>query len=89
MPRTRGTEADVADAIDALQATGTRTEGTDYGLFLLSGPDDRRTVRLDAPIVNDTTTIPGRLWAWTMSQRYVQLSRLTKPGLKITSGIDR
>jgi hypothetical protein len=84
-----GIEEDVADAIDALVATGTRTMGTDYGLFLLSRTDDPRTVRLDGPVINHTTTTSGRPWAWTMSQRYVQLSRLTKPGLKVTSGIDR
>lgn len=77
----------IADAIEILLATGTRPEGSEYGVFLLSGPDDPKTVRLEVPIVNDTVAASGRPWAWTMGQRYVSLSRLTRPGMKLTSDL--
>jgi hypothetical protein len=54
-----------------------RTEGESFGVFLLSGLDSNDTVPLNQPIVNDTKTVAGRTWAWTLSQRYTRLERLT------------
>ncbi len=63
-----------------LLADGTREEGKQYQVFLLSGPEDRDTIRLAQPITNDTLTASGRPWAWTMGQRYVSLAGLTRRG---------
>jgi hypothetical protein len=79
----------VAGAIEALLSTGARQEGSEYGVFVLSEPEASETVRLEAPIGNDTTAASGRPWAWTMGQRYVSLSRLTRSGNKLTSDLDR
>lgn len=67
----------LADLIETLLVRGGRDEGERYGVMLLSGMDDPETVRLSAPIINDTTASTGRGWAWTMGQRYTQLNRLT------------
>jgi len=39
--------------------------------------DDARTIRLQAPITNDTVTSAGKPWGWTLNQRYTSLDRLT------------
>jgi hypothetical protein len=77
----------IADAIETLLANGSRPEGGEHGVFLLSGPDDPETILLEALIINDTTTASGNPWAWTMGQRYVSLARLTSPGVKATSDL--
>ena len=79
----------VADAIETNLRTGSRQEGGEYGVFLLSNPDAPDTVRLEGPIANDTVAASGRPWAWTMGQRYVSLGRLTRSGNKLTSDLDR
>jgi hypothetical protein len=83
--RSQGEDA-VAGAIEILLSIGARTEGSEYGVFILSGADDERTVRLESPIVNDSTAGPsGRSFAWTMGQRYTSLARLTRAGMTRTS----
>ena len=49
--------------------------------------DDPGTVRLSAPIINDTTTVDGKPWGWTLSQRYTSLSRL-QSGATTTSQLN-
>jgi len=77
-------EAGLADVIEAVLRAGTRVPGQSYGVFVLSGPDDTDTVRLDNAIRNDTTAESGRVWAWTLSQRYTSLSKL-RSGARLTS----
>ncbi len=79
----------VADVIETLLSLGARTEGTEYGVFILSSADDPLTVKLDATIVNDTVAgKSGRVWAWTMGQRYTSLARLTQAGITKTSHLE-
>ena len=87
--RNAGSEADhlIAAAIDMDLKSGRREEGKQYQVFLLSPPDDPETIQLPKPIANDTTAESGRAWAWTMGQRYVSLSRLTRPGVSKTSDL--
>ena len=66
----------VAGLIQTLLREGSRIEGETYDVILLTGPDDPRTVRLAAPIMNDTVTAAGRPWAWTLGQRYTELRTL-------------
>jgi hypothetical protein len=82
-------EPRVADAIDKLLSIGARTDGNEYGVFILTPPGDPLTVHLDAPIVNDTVAVSGRPWAWTLGQRYTNLTRLTRSGVTRTSDLDR
>jgi len=78
-------EQEVGDLIDRLLDDGPRTEGSLYGVLLLSGPNDPDTVRLAHAVQNDTTTkATGRNWAWTIGQRYTRLDRL-RSGAKVTS----
>jgi len=79
----------IADAIETLLSPEARQEGSEYGVFILSEPEASDTVRLEAPIANDTVAASGRPFAWTMGQRYVSLSRLTRSGNKLTSDLDR
>lgn len=74
----------VAHLIDRLLDDGGRTDGSSYGVLLLSGPDDGATVVLDQPVLNDTVTATGRNWAWTLGQRYTRLDALTS-GIQRTS----
>jgi hypothetical protein len=85
--RRSGSETDrqVGEVIELLLADGPREEGEQYQVFLLSGPEDPDTIRLDRPITNDTVTESGRPWAWTLNQRYVSLTDLTRPGVTVTS----
>jgi hypothetical protein len=73
--------------IVALLKDGTREEGKQYQVFLLSGPEDPDTVRLAQPIATDTVTASGRPWAWTMHQRYASLANLTHPGVAVTTDL--
>ena len=54
-------------------------------MFLLSGPEDPDTLRLDRPIMNDTVSKSARPIAWVRGQRYVSLADLTRPGVTVTS----
>jgi hypothetical protein len=87
--RQAGSDIDrlVGEVIDILLDDGPREEGKQYQVFLLSGPEDSDTVRLAQPITNDTVTGSGRPWAWTMSQRYVSLTDLTRQGVTVTSDL--
>jgi hypothetical protein len=67
---------------------GARTEGSEYGVFILSAFDDQATVKLGSPIANDTAAKSGRAWAWTMGERYTSLARLTSPGVTKTSHLE-
>jgi hypothetical protein len=48
-----------------------------YDVLLLTPRDASRTIRLQAPITNDTVTASGKPWGWTLSQRYTDLDKLT------------
>ena len=75
-------EAELASLIEYLLDQESRTDGEAYDVLLLTGTDDPRTVRLEAPIANDTVTESGKPWGWTLSQRYTRLD-------KLTSGVSR
>jgi hypothetical protein len=70
-------EAELASLIEYLLDQRGRTDGEAYDVLLLTGPDDPRTVHLQAPIANDTVTESGKPWGWTLSQRYTRLDKLT------------
>jgi hypothetical protein len=86
--RESGSDTDqlVGAAIEADLRAGTREEGKQYQVFLLSAQDDPDTVQLPHPIKNDTVAA-GRPLAWTMGQRYVRLAALTRPGVSVTSDL--
>ena len=67
-------DAEVADLIERALDERRKSEGTLSKVFLLSGPDDPETERLEAPIANDATDANGRTTAWVMMQRYASLS---------------
>jgi hypothetical protein len=73
--RAAGEEA-LATVIEEALESGVRVEGQSYGIFVLSGLDDPETVHLEHAISNDTTAESGRVWAWTLSQRYTSLAQL-------------
>ena len=79
----------IASAIELNLRAGTREDGKQYQVFLLSAPDDPETVKLPRPVVNDTVAESGRPVAWTMGQRYVSLAALARPGTSHTSDLDR
>jgi hypothetical protein len=87
--RKAGSPADqlIDGIIETALRAGTREEGKQYQVFLLSGPEDQDTVRLAQPIINDVLSASGRPWAWTMGQRYVSLTSLTQPGVTVTSAL--
>lgn len=70
-------ESEIGELIERLLAEESRSEGSSYGVLLLSSPSDAGTVHLAKPIENDTVTASGRNWAWTLGQRYTRLDRLT------------
>jgi hypothetical protein len=78
-----GQEA-LAEVIHRMLADGVRSEGNAHGVMLLTPMRDHQTVRLDAPIANDTRTESGKTWAWTLGQRYTSLDRL-RSGATYTS----
>jgi hypothetical protein len=82
-----GTDRVVGEIIETALAIGTREAGKQYQVFLLSGPEDPETVCLVRPIVNDTVSESCRSWAWTLGQRYVSLTGLTKAGIAVTSDL--
>jgi hypothetical protein len=77
----------IGAAIETDLGAGTRVDGKPYQVFLLSAPDDPETVQLPHAIKNETVADSGREWAWTMSQRYVSLADLTRPGVSVTSDL--
>jgi hypothetical protein len=64
-------DAHLAQVILESLSEGSRHEGDLHEVFLLSGPDDSRTVAIRSAIPHDG---PG---AWTMGQRYASASRLS------------
>jgi hypothetical protein len=75
----------VASVIAASLRTGAFREGTFGQMFLLSPTGDPETIHLARPILNDAVSRSGRTCAWTQGQRYLHLSALVKPGIKVTS----
>lgn len=59
-----------ARAIRELRRAGTVGHNWHNQLFLLTAPDDSRTLVLTAEIVNRTTSAAGRRVAWTPGHRY-------------------
>ncbi|MFC6431294.1 hypothetical protein ACFQBR_22075 [Nocardiopsis tropica] len=82
-----GRDTRIGGLIRASLESEVREEGQEYMVFLLSEPEDRETVVLEAPAVNDTVASSGRPWAWTMGQRYVSLAALRKHGVRTTSDL--
>ena len=73
----RGRQQGPADQLVAkFLDLGVRGEGTISKVFLLSPPEDPRTVHLDAPIPNDLRSANGQPTAFTQGQRYVRLEDL-------------
>ncbi len=52
--------------------------GHSYKVFLLSSPDDPKTMKLKGPILNDLESKTGQPIAFTMGQRYVAVAKLAK-----------
>ncbi len=86
--RRAGSDTDrrIADVIEDSLTEG-REDGQQYKVLLLSGHEEKDTVKLSQPIFNDTVTKSGRACAWTQRQRYVSLSGLTAPGVTHTSDL--
>jgi len=87
--RKAGSDIDrrVGEVIEAFLTKGSREDGKQYQVFVLSPPDDSDTIRRAQSIVNDTVAESGRPWAWTMGQRYVRVADLTRPGIALTSDL--
>ena len=66
------TDQMIARLIDELLADSPRTPGDPYQVFLLSRPEDARTLVLPHPIRNTTRDKKGKPWAWTLGQRYTR-----------------
>lgn len=62
-------------------------EDRPWQVFLLTGVEDERTIRLTAPIENTTTTTAGRRWGWTLSQRYTRLDAV-RSGVRTTTELE-
>jgi len=71
-----GDKGELGRAVDRLIELGLRKPDAEYQVFLLSGPKDPQTIRLDEPIVNDLLSANGRRTAFTQGQRYVKLDNL-------------
>jgi hypothetical protein len=69
-------DAEVARISRILVEHSTRLDGASFEVFMLSGPEDPETLRLDAPIENDKTDRNGQLCAYTQNQCYVSSDRL-------------
>jgi hypothetical protein len=61
---------DIGKIVNLALESGAYEEGAVHKVFVLTGPDDPETVRLQHPVVND---LPS---AYTMGQRYVRLDAL-------------
>jgi len=64
--------------IESATKDGARKEGTAYKVMFLSPPDSPDTLKLEAPIPNDLTSMTGRITAFTQNQRYVASERLKR-----------
>lgn len=84
---TSDVEQRVGSAIAGLLSAGKRDEGKTYEVFVLSQPDDKLTLHLEAPIVNATIDHEGKPFAWTMGQRYTNTAALTRPGVRTTADL--
>jgi hypothetical protein len=71
-------KGELGRAVDRLLDLALRTPGVEYQVFLLSGPDDPQTTRLDEPIENDLLSANGRRTAFAQGQRYVRLDNLRR-----------
>lgn len=78
-------DGEVADLIDAMLTDGRRNENFHYQVFLLTAPDDPRTLLLDDPIHHAAL---GRGSAWTQGARYTSESRLRRKP-RTTAELDR
>jgi hypothetical protein len=71
-------DAQFAEVVEQLIADG--IEGRTEQIFLLSGPEDPRTLRISDPIRNTERAASGRRTAWTQGRRYVhEVVLLTGP----------
>ena len=61
----------LADVIAAYLTEYSQYRGQSRKVFLLSAPDDPRTLHLPQPIPNDLRSANGRITAFTQNQRYV------------------
>lgn len=66
---------------------GDVAEDTVLQMFVLSGPDDDKTIRLPRAIHGDAASSTGRHVAWTRNQRYVYSDDL-RTGPQTTSKLD-
>lgn len=80
-------DQEIAQVIErALETSYYREDqAASHEVFILSPKDSDETVKLDAPVVNDSTTATGKPSAWTMGQRYTSIDRLTAPEIRLTS----
>lgn len=78
------TERAIGRAIGEMLAESPRTTGQAYQVFLLSSPEDERTLVLPDPIRNTTRDHKGQPWAWTLGQRYTRSDALVDDGPKTT-----
>jgi hypothetical protein len=77
---------ELQEIMNTLIESGARNLGDQYKIFKLSPMDSERTEKLKNPIINDQTSKTGKGTAYTMGQRYVNLSSLI--GVSKTSEID-
>lgn len=78
----------VGELIEKLAGASPRQATEAYQVFLLSSMEDERTITLDHPIVNTTTTATGRPWAWTLQQRYLNSRQLRDPSVATTGDLE-
>jgi len=78
----------IANAIKVSLERGSRSAGQQYRVFVLSHPDDKKTVTLRKAIMNTTKAASGQNFAWTMGQRYTRLDALTKRGISTTTELE-
>ncbi|MGO9607653.1 MAG: hypothetical protein ACLQAT_30350 [Candidatus Binataceae bacterium] len=68
----------LARVVDRALEQKLRPEGVIQKVFILTSPDDSRTVRLETPATNTLRSKAGRTAAFTQNQRYVALDDLLK-----------
>lgn len=72
-------DAAIADLMERLlNFDDRRAEGEPYQVFLLSAPEDERTLKLAAPIQNAAVDRNGKHCAWTQGQRYTRSDLLER-----------
>jgi hypothetical protein len=76
--RYKGRLGELVDKLIGDRSRSKKELGHRYKVFLLSAPDDKRTLRLDEPIRNDVKSKSGQPTAFTMGQRYVSIEKLLK-----------